>query len=57
MTVNLYETYIFRRSYYEGSLKETGSIARAQQAVYERTRWVLRDFLGIAGSRERVAGW
>jgi fructose-bisphosphate aldolase class II len=44
------------RQAYEGSLKETGSIARAQQAVYERTRWVLHDFLGIAGIREKVAG-
>jgi hypothetical protein len=56
MTVNLYESYIFRRSYYEGSLKETGSIARAQQAVYERTRWVIQDFLGIAGIHDKVAG-
>ena len=25
---------------------------KAQQAVYDRTTWVLRDFLGIAGSRK-----
>ena len=43
------------RQAYEVALKETGSIARAQQAVYERTRWVLHDFLGIAGIREKVA--
>jgi fructose-bisphosphate aldolase class II len=43
------------RQAYEVALKETGSIARAQQAVYERTRWVLHDFLGITGIREKVA--
>ena len=44
------------RQAYEVALKETGSIARAQQAVYERTRWVIHDFLGIAGIRGKVAG-
>lgn len=43
------------RQPYEVALKETGSVARAQQAVYERTVWVLRDYLGIAGIRRRVA--
>ena len=42
------------RQAYEVALKETGSIARAQQAVYERTRWVIQDFLGIAGTRTKV---
>jgi fructose-bisphosphate aldolase class II len=44
------------RQAYELTLKETGSIAQAQQAVYKRTRWVIHDFLGITGIRERVAG-
>ncbi len=43
------------RQPYEVTLTETGSVAKAQQAVYERTVWVLRDYLGIAGIRERVA--
>jgi ketose-bisphosphate aldolase len=44
------------RQAYEAALKETGGIAQAQQAVYERTRWVLQDFLGLAGIREKVWG-
>jgi len=44
------------RQAYEVALKETGSIVRAQQAIYERTCWVIHDFLGMAGSRARVAG-
>jgi fructose-bisphosphate aldolase class II len=42
------------RQPYEAALRETGSVSRAQQAVYERTAWVLRDFLGISGLREKV---
>jgi ketose-bisphosphate aldolase len=37
------------RQPYEFTLEETGSVARAQDAVYERTRWVLREFLHVAG--------
>lgn len=44
------------RQAYEAVLKETGSVAKAQQAVYERTCWVIADFLQIAGIRGRVAG-
>jgi len=43
------------RQPYEVVLKETGSVVKAQQAVYDRTVWVLRDYLGIAGIRVRVA--
>lgn len=42
------------RQAYEAALKESGNVARAQQAVYERTRWVIADFLQIAGIRGRV---
>ena len=42
------------RQPYEVALRETGSVPRAQQAVYERTAWVLSDFLGISGLREQV---
>ena len=42
------------RQPYEATLKETKSIAKAQQAVYERTMWVLKDYLGIAGVRKKV---
>ncbi len=40
------------RQPYEVALKETGSVARAKQAVYERTTWVLCDYLGIQGTAE-----
>jgi len=42
------------RQPYEVALKESGSIARAQEAAYERTKWVLQEFLGIAGIRKAV---
>jgi fructose/tagatose bisphosphate aldolase len=42
------------RQAYEVALKDTGSVLRAQHAVYERTRWVIEAFLGVTGIRERV---
>lgn len=42
------------RQPYEATLKETGSVLRAQQAVYERTKWVLHEILEIAGIRKAV---
>jgi len=44
------------RQPYERVLKETGSVAKAQQVVYDRSVWVLRDFLGISGLREKLTG-
>ncbi len=44
------------RQAYEVALKETGSVAQAQQAVYARTCWVIAEFLGVAGIREKVTG-
>jgi ketose-bisphosphate aldolase len=44
------------RQPYEVTLKETGSVSKAQQAVYERTVWVVRDYLEIAGIRQQVLG-
>jgi fructose-bisphosphate aldolase class II len=43
------------RQPYEVALKETGSVVKAQQAVYDRTVWVLRGYLGIAGIRAQLA--
>jgi ketose-bisphosphate aldolase len=43
------------RQPYEVELQASGSTAKAQAAVYERTQWVLREFLGIAGTREKLA--
>lgn len=44
------------RQPYEVTLRQTGSVPRAQEAVYERTRWVLRDYLGIEGSAVALCG-
>jgi ketose-bisphosphate aldolase len=44
------------RQAYEVALKEGGSISRAQAAVYERTRWVLDEWLGLAGIQKAVVG-
>jgi len=44
------------RQTYETALKETGDLSAAQDAVYERTCWVLKDYFGLAGTREQVAG-
>ena len=39
------------RHAYEQTLKETGSVPKAQDATYDRTCWVLRDYFGIDGKR------
>ncbi|MGD9028980.1 MAG: class II fructose-bisphosphate aldolase [Anaerolineae bacterium] len=44
------------RQAYEWGLKEAGTVAAAQDAVYERTSWLLADYLGVAGTRETAAG-
>jgi len=42
------------RQAYEAGLKDTGSVAGGQQAVYDRTTWLLRDYYGISGSARKV---
>jgi fructose-bisphosphate aldolase, class II len=42
------------RHAYEAGLKK--SPADAERALYERTRWILREYLGIADSRRLVLG-
>jgi fructose-bisphosphate aldolase class II len=44
------------RQAYEIALRDTGSVASAQDALYERTCWVIRDYFGISGTREIVTG-
>lgn len=44
------------RQPYEVALRETKDVAQAQQACYERTRWVIADYFGIAGTRLKVVG-
>jgi fructose-bisphosphate aldolase class II len=42
------------RQPYEVTLRTAGSISAAQDAVYERTCWVVRDYLGLAGTAKRL---
>jgi fructose-bisphosphate aldolase, class II len=42
------------RQPYEVTLRSTGSVSAAQDAVYERTCWVIRDYFGLAGTANRL---
>ena len=44
------------RQAFEQAWRATGSIAKAQDACYERTCWVIRDYFGIAGDRAQLMG-
>jgi ketose-bisphosphate aldolase len=44
------------RQTYESELRASGDIATAQDAVFERTCWLLRDYFRLAGTREQVVG-
>ena len=44
------------RQAYEEAWRETGSVVKAQDACYDRTCWVLRDYFGIAGDRRELDG-
>jgi fructose-bisphosphate aldolase class II len=44
------------RQAYESALRESGSVAAAQDAVYERTCWLIRDHFSLAGTRRLVTG-
>ncbi|MDK1031323.1 MAG: class II fructose-bisphosphate aldolase [Planctomycetia bacterium] len=44
------------RQPYERVLKETGKVSAAKDAVYERTRWVLKDYLQLSGISGTVLG-
>lgn len=43
------------RQAYEQTLAETGSVPAAQDAVYERTTWLLRDYFRVAGTHSLLA--
>ena len=43
------------RQAYEAALREAGSVAAAQEAVYERTCWLIADYLELGGLRKLVA--
>ena len=42
------------RQAYEVAWRESNDVARAQEACYERTCWLLRDFFNLAGTRRTV---
>jgi len=44
------------RHAYESALRASESVAAAQDAVYERTCWLIRDYFGLAGTRRLVTG-
>lgn len=44
------------RQSYEVALRQTGRIADAQNATYERTVWVIKDHLQVAGIRPELEG-
>jgi fructose-bisphosphate aldolase class II len=43
------------RQPFEKALRETGSLPKAQETVYERTVWILRDHLRISGTARSLA--
>lgn len=43
------------RQPFEAVMKETGDVKKAQQACYERTKWVINEFFHIKGSRKLIA--
>jgi fructose-bisphosphate aldolase, class II len=42
------------RQAYESTMRDTGNVAAAQAAVYERACWMLRDYFGLAGTARRL---
>jgi fructose-bisphosphate aldolase class II len=42
------------RQAYEPALANAEGVVSAQDAVYERTCWLLRDYFGLAGTRRRI---
>ncbi|MEW5957839.1 MAG: class II fructose-bisphosphate aldolase [Chloroflexota bacterium] len=42
------------RQAYEPALRATGHQAAAQEATYERTGWLLRDYFSLAGTRKLI---
>jgi ketose-bisphosphate aldolase len=42
------------RQVYERALRETGVVTKAQDAAYNRTVWVLRDYLQVSGLRRKI---
>ena len=43
------------RQVYEAALRESGSVATAQESVYDHTCWSIHDYFALTGTREFVA--
>lgn len=39
------------RQPYESNIRENGDVSAAREAVYEKTSWIIKDYLQIAGSK------
>lgn len=44
------------RQAYEAALRQSGNVATAQEACYDRTAWLLRDHFGWSGQRAAIVG-
>ena len=44
------------RQPYEAAIRDGGGVDAACEQVYQKTRWVIRDFLGISGNCELITG-
>jgi ketose-bisphosphate aldolase len=44
------------RQAYEQELRDSSVISKAQQSCYQRTRWLLKDYFGLSGTRRQVFG-
>jgi len=44
------------RQAYEQALRKSNDRSQAQQACYERTRWLLHDYYELSGTRDQVLG-
>jgi ketose-bisphosphate aldolase len=44
------------RQAYEMALRDTGSVAAAQTAVYDHTCWLIHDYFCLTGTRDYIAG-
>jgi ketose-bisphosphate aldolase len=42
------------RQAYEQELRASNDISKAQQACYQRTRWLLKDYFELSGTRQQV---
>ena len=43
------------RQTYEATLRSSGKVSAAQDAVYERTKWLIGDYFGLKNLRKKVA--